>query len=130
MNNYDECGTNIDGLERSRDILEIDESLWNDKCDYIELESYPNLNPNRYNLLVLQLNMRSILGHLHELKQLLRDLDKKKSPIDVILLCETFLQKSTMNMAKIPRYTHVGNYRSGKKGGGVSILLKEGITYK
>ena len=33
-------------------------------------------------------------------------------------------------MAKIPGYTHVGNCQKGKKGGGVSILLKEGITYK
>ena len=33
-------------------------------------------------------------------------------------------------MVKVPGYTHVGNYHSGKKGGGISILLKDGITFK
>ena len=33
-------------------------------------------------------------------------------------------------MVNIVGYTHIGNCRSEKKGGGVSILLKDGITYK
>ena len=66
--------------------------------------------------------------HQHELKQLLRDLEKKNSSIDVVLLCETFLTKKTMG--KVAGYTHVGNYRNAKKGGGVSILIKDGISYK
>ena len=33
-------------------------------------------------------------------------------------------------MVRIPRYTHVGNYRKNKKGWGVSILIKDGISYK
>ena len=32
-------------------------------------------------------------------------------------------------MVKIPGYTHMGNYRKEKKGGGVSILVQEGIPY-
>ena len=33
-------------------------------------------------------------------------------------------------MVNIAGYTHIGNCRSEKKGGGVSIFLKDGITYK
>ena len=33
-------------------------------------------------------------------------------------------------MVNVVGYTHVGNYRSTKKGGGVSILIKDGISYK
>ena len=33
-------------------------------------------------------------------------------------------------MVNIPGYTHIGNYRTDHKGGGVSILLKNGIPYK
>ena len=74
------CKTNgnyndTDALKRSQNLFELDESLWNDKCNYIEMETCPNLNPNNYNLLALQLNIRSILAHQHELKQLLRDLE-------------------------------------------------------
>ena len=84
---------NTDVLQRPQNQSELDESLWIDNCNYMELETYLNLNPSNYNLLVLQLNIRSILAHQHELKQLLRDLEKKNSSIDVVLLCETFLTK-------------------------------------
>ena len=120
----------MDTLKRSRNFLELDESLLNDKCNYIDVETCPNLNPNNYNLMTLQLNIRSVLAHQQELKQLLRDLEKKNSPIDVVLLCETFLSKNTINMVNIAGYTHIGNCRSEKKGGGESILLKDGIAYK
>ena len=33
-------------------------------------------------------------------------------------------------MVNVPDYTHVGNYRETKKGGGVSILLRNSISYK
>ena len=68
---------NTDILQRSRNQSELDESLLNDNCNYMEIETCFNLNPSNYNLLVLQLNIRSILAHQHELKQLLRDLEKK-----------------------------------------------------
>ena len=122
--------SDTDALKRFWNSFELDESLWNDKCNYIDVETYPNLNPNNYNLMALQLNIRSVLAHQHELKQCLQDLEKKNSPIDVVLLCETFLTKNTISMVNIAGYTHIGNCRGEKKGGGVSILLKDGITYK
>ena len=94
------------------------------------METCPDLNPNNYNFLILQLNIRSILAHQQELKQLLQDLEKKNSSIDVVLLCETFLTNKTIDMVNAGGYTHIGKYRSMKKGGGVSILLKDGISYK
>ena len=56
--------------------------------------------------------------------------EKKNSEIDIILLCETFLSKQTVNMVNIPGFTHIDNYRRHKKGGGVSILIREGILFK
>ena len=130
MNNTEADSTQTDLLLRSQDFDELDGSLWNDKCDYIELEKCSNLNPNNYNLIVMQLNVRSLLAHQHELCQLLRTTKRKNSRIDIILLCETFLSKQTLSMVRIPGYTHVGNYRKNKKGCGVSILIKDGISYK
>ena len=119
-----------DKLNRPLDLDELDESLWNDKCDYLDLESCSNLNPNNYNLLVLQLNIRSLLVHQLELNPLIRMTEKKNSQIDIILLCETFLSKQTVNMVNVPGFTHIDNYRKHKKGGGVSILIREGILFK
>ena len=67
-----------DVLNRSRNLSEMDESLWNNKCDYVDMEMCHNLNPNNYNLLALQLFIRSVLTHQHELKQLLQILQKKE----------------------------------------------------
>ena len=119
-----------DSLHRSRDLWELDNALWNDKCDYMDIENCANLNPNNYNLIVLQLNIRSLLSHQHDLSQLIRTTENKNSRIDIILLCKTFLSKNTYNMVKICGFTHVSNFRKDKKGGGVSILVRDGIAYR
>ena len=80
--------------------------------------------------MILQLNIRSLLAHQQELRQLLRTLEKRNSQIDVVLLCENFLTKKTENVVNIPGYSHIGNYCTERKGGGVLILLKLGISYK
>ena len=101
-----------------------------DKCDYVEIEGASNLNPHNYNLAVLQLNIRSLIANQHELILLLNSLTKLNTRIDAVLLCETFLMKNTTNMVNIPGYTHVFNHQKNCKGGGVSILLKDGIPFK
>ena len=119
-----------DSLHRSRDLNELDNTLWNDNCDYIDIENCTNLNPNHFNLIVLQLNIRSLLSHQQELSQLIRKVEKKNSRIDIILLCETFLSKNTYKMVSVRGFTHLCDYRKTKKGGGVSILIREGIAYR
>ena len=57
----------------------LDTILWSDKCDYIDIDDCVNLNPNCYNLIVLQLNIRSLLLNQTALNQLLRDLENGKS---------------------------------------------------
>ena len=121
---------NDDAILRSQDYDELNASLWNDKCDYMELGECDNLNPNNYNLIVMHLNIRSVLGHQQELCQLIRSTERKNSQIDVILLCETFLSSKTKSMVNIPGSSHICNYCKTRKGGGVLILLHDGITYK
>ena len=60
-----------DELKRPLNFDSLDESLWNDKCDYIDPQNVKNLNPSGLNLVVLQLNIRSILSHITELKMLI-----------------------------------------------------------
>ena len=90
---------------------ELENSLWNDKCDYIKRDKCKNLKPNDYNLIVLQLNIRSILSHPTELKQLLRALEKKHSRVDAVLSFETFSNSKTYNLVNVPGYNHICNYR-------------------
>ena len=121
---------NTDNLNRPVDHNEMDSYLWNDKCGYIELDHCTNLTQNNYNLITMQLNICSILAHQHELRQLLRNLERKGSCVDIVLLCETFLTWKTEKMVNIPGYKLIGNHRPTRKGGGICILLNVNIPYK
>ena len=101
--------TLYDSLSRPLELTTTDKSLWSDKCDYIDPYKCTNLNPDGYNLTILQLNIRSLITHQSELKLLLRTLEKKNTNIDIILLCETFLMKKTVQLVNIPGYTLISN---------------------
>ena len=47
-------GKNIsDLLDRPIDLSELDNTLWNNKCDYVKLDHCGNFNPNNYNLIIM-----------------------------------------------------------------------------
>ena len=48
----------FDDLMWPLEINNYDKVLWNDKCDYYELENCDDLNLNNYNLVTLELNIR------------------------------------------------------------------------
>ena len=96
--------TLFDSLSRPIELSKIDESLWSDKCDYYDPNKCTNLNPEQYNLIIMQLNIRSILAHQFELTQLLQTMSNKNSCVDIVLLCETFLTDKTIKLVNIPGY--------------------------
>ena len=102
----------FDDLSWPLEINSINRSLWNDKCNYMDLDDCKNLNPNNYNLIVMQHNICSVLSNQCE------------------LLCETHLSKQTVGFVNIPNYTHVANYRTQLKGRGTSILIRNDIPFK
>ena len=57
-----------DELLRPLDNTFLDESLWNDKCDYIDLEKCIDLNSNNQNLILSHLNVRSLLSNQDGIK--------------------------------------------------------------
>ena len=107
----------------------IPESMWNDKCDYLDIEKCANLNLNNFNLNVLQLNIRSLLSHQHELRLLLQQLSSKNSPVDIVALCETLLTKKVEKLVKIPGYSFYCKSRINHKGGGVGLLIRDGLSH-
>ena len=120
----------IDDLNRPMDNFLQHNTLWNDKCDYIQPDNCDNLNKGNYNLILLQLNIRGLLSHQDELKLLLHKLHNKNTSIDLVLLCETFLNKKTEQLIDIPGYTIITNSRTQSKGGGTAILIKKALTYR
>ena len=107
----------------------LPESIWSDKCDYVDINKCTNLNPSNFNLNVLQLNIRSLLSHQHELRLLLQQLNNKNSTVDIITLCETFLTKKVEKLVNIPGYTLYCKNQTEHKGGGVGLLIRNGIHH-
>ena len=58
----------FDSLNRPLELSRTDESLWSDKCDYLDRNSCNELNPENYNLVVMQLNIGNLLAHQTELR--------------------------------------------------------------
>ena len=120
----------MDNLQRLIHLDELNSTLWSNKCDYLYPSNCTNLNPQNYNLIVLQHNVCSLLGNLVETKQLPQILHDKNSPVDLLLLCETFLTKKTLGLVSIPGYSVVSDHQQNHKDGGTAILIKDGIPYK
>ena len=68
----------------------LDESLWSDKCDYIDLDSSSDLNPNGLNLIICQLNVSSLLSNQDGIRQLLANLKCRNSEVDIMICVRHF----------------------------------------
>ena len=74
---------------------------------------------------VFQWNIRGFSSHESDLLSILHKLEQKLEAPTIIGLCETFLTKNSVQGVCINHYNHHGLVRENKKGGGVSILVKE-----
>ena len=79
-----------DNLDRPIEITKYQHELNN--CDYFELTD-PIVASHR-DLLVMQLNIRGLLGKLPNLKELVNKASRGKKT-DIILLCETWQNKNS-----------------------------------
>ena len=119
-----------DDLVRLLELNNVDKSLWSDKCDYMDPSKCNNLNPDNFNFVLLQLNIQSILAHQSELHSVLQLLADKHLRADFFILCETFVLSKTNQLVNIPGYSIIVNSRHEHKGGGVAILIRDGVTFK
>ena len=120
----------FDSLNRPLELNNVDKSLWSDKCDYLDPVLCMNFYTDNFNFIVMQLNIRSILAHQNELRQLLQTMANKNSQVDVLLLCETFLTIRTEKLGNILGYSLITNNSKDHKGGGVAMLIRHGITFR
>lgn len=76
---------------------------------------------------LVHLNIRSIQKNLNNFDLYLHNLDIK---FDIIGLTETWLNENNADRYRLSGYNVEHNTRKGKKGGGVSIFIKEHINHK
>ena len=80
---------NHDKLLRPMDNCLLNESLWNDKCDYILPDFCINLKSRQLQPNSISTQYKRLISHQLELKHLLNTLSTKNTTVDVVLLCET-----------------------------------------
>ena len=100
-----------------------------DSCDYIEIEEANNTNTEIYDLIIMQINTRGLIGKQKELSHLLFDI-LGESVLDAVILCETWLTQESEKRVSFPGYTYYGIPRKHKKGGGVGFLLRDNLKFK
>ena len=101
----------------------------NDHCDYINFENVSSLQSSSDDLIAIQLNVRGLISKQAILSNLLTTCMQKQK-IDLVLLCETWLTPDIKPLVNIPGYIYVGDEHTGKKGGGIGMLLARESQYK
>ena len=102
-----------------------------DCCDYIDYDQLSGpIKKDKTSLSIMQLNVRGLLNKQDTLNRLLCKINETEN-LDMVLLVETWLKKSTVKRINIPGYTFMGSHRDGKKkGGGVGILIAQHIHWR
>ena len=110
--------------ELSREVLDTKYTYdCNDNCDYVELNK--TVSTDHDDLTILHLNIRGMYSKLGHLTYLI-DHSLSNSVPDVITLCETWLSRHTPHFT-VPGYKIYRSDRVARKGGGVCILIRQGL---
>ena len=75
---------------------------------------------------MIHLNIRSSATNLDNFFNYLECLNTEFA---MICLTETWLNERNYDLYEIPNYVHIGKQQSGRKGGGISIYLKQNMKY-
>ena len=110
------------------DDVEDENPLLNN-CQYYEAQDLGNIS-EKYNLRVLQLNIRSLPNKIDQLTDLLRTLKENNQEVDLILLCETFINDVNLMQCTLSNYYFEEIHRKNKSGGGVGIFINKRLKYK
>ena len=103
----------------------IDEE--NDTCDYFELNNDTTWTANSTDLIALTLNICDLINKQADHVMLLNKI-AGMNKVDIIMLQETWITQTNSHLVNIPGYKHYCAFRSGHKGGGVSILISKELT--
>ena len=97
-------------------------------CKYCSIDTFKDQKQNfsQKGISVICFNIRSFIKNADEF---LGYLINCEHTFDIIVLTETWAKDETHTLCHIPGYVSVHNFRSDRRGGGVSIFVKETIRF-
>ena len=110
----------LDTLDPDANVDILNENLDVFNCKYISVDTFKNVKQN--GLSVICFNIRSFNKNSEEF------LTNTNHIFDIIILTETWGKDDTHTLFNIPGYNSLHNYRKNKRGGGVSLFIRD--TYK
>ena len=104
--------------------------IQNLNCDYYLEETFAkeveDCSATRNSLSFFHLNIKSLPKHYDELEIFRKSLDYDFSFIG---LTETWLDENKQDLYDLPGYNCIHRYREGRRGGGVSLCMRNGISF-
>ena len=97
--------------------------------NYYTVDQIKDLNYEKSDLNILHINIRSLVSKKDNLCSLMKNLENENYSIDVILVCETFMNDNNHSMCNIDGYNMECKYRKNKSQGGVAIYISEKLNY-
>ena len=95
--------------------------------DYVSPKEMTELNDNDLN--IVHLNICGAINKQDSLSRLLTTMGGRNK-VNVVSLNETWLRKETEKKFSIPGFNYIGNVRTGRKGGGVGLLISEELIFR
>ena len=100
----------------------------NEQSTYYDTNKFnADIPCNGNNFSVLNLNIRSITANIDPLNAFLSTLNTK---FDILSFTESWLTDETRNLIFLNNYNSLHCLRSSKRGGGISIFVKNSISFK
>ncbi len=100
-----------------------------DNCKYYTPSAINSISSEKFKLKVLHINIHSIPAKIVELKNLLQKLKDANHEVDLILICETFLNDSNKNTVDINGYTLREDHRQNMTQGGVAVYINNKLQF-
>ena len=99
------------------------------ECEHVDCSNLKIIQDNlgELHLNVLHVNIRSYHKNIDELRILLDKFSDVNLSIDVLCMCETFLNSDNQHLAVISGFNRVLANRENQKGGGVAIYVRDTI---
>ena len=95
------CFTDLLQCNSLNDQLSLDGMK--EHYEYIEASQIKDIHTRNTDLSVLQLNIRGLMNKQNQINNLLYN-NNVSLPIDVLLLCETWLKPSILDLVKLKSY--------------------------
>ena len=97
-------------------------------CEYATHDDLKSIDLSGERFNCLHLNVRSLHKNYDNLLILLDSFAQSGVDVHLVMLCETFLNNTSVSFAKLPGYVGYHALRENKTGGGISVFVRDTLT--